>query len=118
MPRPFVVVVAAVVMVAVAGGCSGGKSDSDLQQIDTALQSWSATIDLIGQQQRARAVPRRYVDQTLKAIEKDLDTQQKQIDQADDPKMRRAAVRDRLEQVRAQFEALRKEHGSGGGGRA
>src|SRR5215212_2650051 len=74
------------------GGCSGGQSDSDLEQVDISLQSASATIDLVGEEARDGNVPRRYVDQLIEAIDKDLQTQQKQIQKADDPKTRRSEV--------------------------
>lgn len=110
MPRVFHLAAAAIVILALCGGCGGSESDADLQQIDTALHSWSSTLDLVTTHGRARSVPHRYVDQTIKAIDEDLDKLQKKIDKAADPKTRRTEVRDRLAQVRTQLDALRKEH--------
>src|SRR5436309_2848891 len=61
-----------------------------LQQVEQSLTSWQATLQLLREDWAAGRVTDRYVRQVVKAANKDLEKQQKQLAQApdDDPKRR------------------------------
>jgi hypothetical protein len=79
---------ATILILVLVTGC-GDRGDSNLDEVEKHLQSWSATLEMTSQLYANGAVTRAYARQIAKAAGEDLSDQQKSLAESPDQNKRR-----------------------------
>lgn len=86
--------------------CGGCDSSRQFEQVQKSIDSWSATLDLTGEQWAGQRIPDTYVRQIVEAAGKALDEEEKRLKKISADPSRRQQMERRLAEVRQRLHEL------------